>query len=775
MGRLHAIDALYPDVACVAAEERPRPQRSAKILYAVFSRQPGAAELADFLGVVTERDIANFPQRIFADLLRSTRPVQPVVSDTPLDAIRKRMQEEKVEALPVVTTDGKYIGLVTSTSLLEVLLYRDRAHLKEIRRLHHIVEDEHKQLVSWSKKLEELHAASRTLLNLLSHNTLDSDLLEGGIKALVKLLEARYGAIGVLGPNGELAQFVHTGITPEQAARIPHLPRGDGLLGATIRENIALRIDDMSKDPRSVGFPANHPPMTSLLAVPISHQGHVYGRIYLCDKTDDSKGFSANDESLALSFAHSLSLILDNAREFQEIKRAQESLHRMAHFDGLTELPNRTLFIDRLQQAMAHAHRNGLKVGVLFVDVDNFKIINDTHGHVVGDELLKQVGARLKGCIREVDTAARFGGDEFMVLLTDIHDTLDITSIAQKMLDIASRPFTIDHHELFISLSIGITVYSNNIGTINDLLKEADIALHHAKSQGKDNFQFFAPSMNENVQLRMQMEKRLRRALQQQKFHLHFQPQIELASGRVSAVEALLRWNGDHGNLIMPGEFIPIAEDTGLIVPIGEWALQTACAQNVEWRRAGLPPLRMAVNVSAKQFRQKDFVGRVAEILRKTAMDPGLLELEITESLLIQHDEATISVLKDLKALGVQFSIDDFGTGYSSLNYLRRFPISTLKIDSSFVQDIAMNSDNAAITAAIISMAHSMKFEVVAEGVETSEQVRCLAEHRCNNIQGFFFARPMPADQFVEWWKNTPPRSLATGRGGRLKVSGKPS
>jgi len=749
-----AIDALHPNVECVAFDERPRPQRSAKILYAVFSRQPEAAGLDDFLGVVTERDIANYPQRIFADLLRSTPRVRPVVADTPLETIRKRMQEEKVEVLPVVTPEGKYAGLVTSTSLLEVLLYRDRAHLREIRRLHQVVEDEHRQLVAWSKKLEDLHAASCTLLNLLSHNSLDSGLLEGGIAALAKLLEARYGAIGVLGPNGELAQFVHTGITAEQAARIPNLPRGDGLLGVTIRENIALRLDDMSKDPRSAGFPANHPPMTSLLAVPISHQGHVYGRIYLCDKTSGSGKFSAEDESLALSFAHSLSLILDNAREFLEIKRAQESLHRMAHFDDLTGLPNRTLFIDRLQQAMAHAGRNGLKVGVLFVDIDNFKIVNDTHGHVVGDELLKQVGAQIKGCIRETDTAARFGGDEFMVLLTDIRDTLDITSIAQKILNTTSAPFVIDRHELFISLSVGITVYASNISTINDPLKEADIALHHAKSQGKNNFQFFAPNMNENVQLRMQMEKRLRRALKQQKFHLCFQPQIELASGRVSAVEALLRWNGDNGNVISPGEFIPVAEDTGLIVPIGEWVLQAACSQNVEWLRAGLPPLRMAVNVSAKQFRQRDFASKVSEILDRTGMDPKLLELEITESLLIQHDETTLSVLKELKALGVQFSIDDFGTGYSSLNYLRRFPISTLKIDSSFVHDIAVNPDNAAITAAIISMAHSLKFEVVAEGVETGEQVRYLAKHYCNNVQGYFFAKPMPADRFVEWWEN---------------------
>ena len=460
-------------------------------------------------------------------------------------------------------------------------------------------------------------------------------------------------------------------------------------------------------------------------------------------------------EHALLEEIHRLNKLLKIKHErLSKGSKKQQRLDYINHFDVLTKLPNRTLFTDRLQQALTHAQRNNQMLAIMFLDLDNFKTVNDTMGQTVGDTLLKAVAERLTGCVREVDTVARLGGDQFTVLLTELQSIQDITFTAQKINEVFTRPFVLDGNELFTRISIGIAVYPHDDASIEELLKDADFALYHAKSQGKNDFQFFTADMNAHAQRRVKLERQLRLAIQRQEFFLHFQPQIELATTQVVGAEALLRWNDEDGKPIPPDEFIPIAEESGLIVPIGEWVLKAACAQNVQWQHAGLPPLRIAVNISAKQFRQKDFVKMVTDALQDTGHDPGLLELEITESMLIQNDEAFIETLHGLKSLGIHFSIDDFGTGYSSLSYLKRFPISVMKIDRSFVQDITSNPDDAAIAGAIISMAHSLKLWVIAEGVETAEQLKLLHEQDCDGVQGDFFAKPMLPADFASWCLN---------------------
>ena len=753
MKPLTAIDALRDerDVINVVGENRPPKVRKAGAIFAVFASASDTGEWNNFLGVVTDKEISIFPSRIFQDLTPQ-HPVTPALPDTPLDEVRNRMEVGNIGAIPVIKKDGTYIGIVCRSSILEALLDREKKLLKETQRLSKVVKADQAHLIEWSKRLQELHSASRTLLGLLAHTSIETDVLQGGIEALTKLIYARYGAIGIIDAHGQLKQFVYTGVTPEQAAAMPHLPEGKGLLGVVVNENAILRLDDLSSEPRSGGFPPNHPSMKSLLAVPISRLGHVYGRIYLCDKVD-GEPFSSDDELLALSFSHSLSLVLDNAREMTEIKSAQERLDYMAHYDALTGLPNRTLFTDRLKQALAYAQRNDLKLAILFIDLDNFKVVNDTLGHMVGDKLLSEVASELTACIREVDTVARLGGDEFTILLTNIKELSDITKVAQKVLNAVAKPYMLDGNELFVSTSIGISVYPDDDKSMDNLIRNADTALYHAKAHGKNTFNFYTSEMNERVQKRAQYEKRLRNAVKNQEFYVHYQPQVEIRTGRIIGVEALLRLNNEDGIPIPPNEFIHIAEETGLIVPIGEWVLYTACAQNVKWQRLGMIPVRMAVNISANQFRRDDFVQTVNDVLHKTGLEPRLLELEITESILVNHEDWIVSAMNDLRSTGVSFSIDDFGTGYSSLSYLKRFPVSTLKIDISFIRHITTNQDDAAIALAITSMAHSLKLNVVAEGVENSEQLAIIQNQGCDNVQGFLIAKPMLPTDFLAWWQ----------------------
>ena len=434
--------------------------------------------------------------------------------------------------------------------------------------------------------------------------------------------------------------------------------------------------------------------------------------------------------------------------EIAERRLADQRVVHMAHHDALTGLPNRTLLADRVGQAIARAHRSGGKLAVLFLDLDRFKNVNDSFGHAVGDMLLTGVSARLTSSRREEDTVARLGGDEFIVSIPDVADAAEAEAVAARILSDLAKPFTINGHQLHADVSIGIALYPRDGETAETLMRNADTAMYHAKESGRGNYQFFNAQLTERVSRRLSTETNLRRALERGEFTVHYQPLVNLSSGRVDGAEALLRWPQPDDQLVSPVEFIPIAEETGLIVPLGEWVLLEACAQAQAWQTAH-PGLRMAVNLSARQFRQKNLIGMIEQVLGESRLHPSLLELELTEGMLMHNVEEAAHILARLDEIGVRLAIDDFGTGYSSLSYLKRFPIHTLKIDRSFVRDISTDPDDAAIVTAIVAMARSLNLRVTAEGVETEEQAAFLRSLTCDQAQGFHFGRPMPSAEFA--------------------------
>jgi len=431
-------------------------------------------------------------------------------------------------------------------------------------------------------------------------------------------------------------------------------------------------------------------------------------------------------------------------------KHAEARLVYLANYDTLTDLPNRVLLGQRLTKALEEAEYNERLVAVLFIDLDRFKVINDTLGHDSGDELLKVVARRLNEAVRPGDTVARYGGDEFVIVLAHVAHIDDVTRVVHKILGRLSPAITIGGRELFVTPSIGITLYPFDDRTGEELLRNADSAMFHAKEQGGNTFRFYTTELNARAERRLTLETSLRHALDRGEFELHYQPQVDLVSSQILGAEALIRWQHPDWGLVSPAEFIPLAEETGLILPIGEWVLAEACAQARAWHDAGHAGLRIAVNLSGRQLSQKDLPGIVASTLKRCGVVRGTLELEITESLLMQDLEQTADTLEALVALGVTVSMDDFGTGYSSLSYLKRLPIDVLKIDQSFVRDIGVDPDDAAIVQAIIAMAHSLGIKVVAEGVETAEQLAFLRQYRCDSMQGYYFSRPVPPEQFAE-------------------------
>ncbi|SFV11597.1 diguanylate cyclase (GGDEF) domain-containing protein [Pseudoduganella namucuonensis] len=451
------------------------------------------------------------------------------------------------------------------------------------------------------------------------------------------------------------------------------------------------------------------------------------------------------------------------ARSVDEHKRLEALLQHQASHDTLTGLPNRALLQDRLKQAIATAVRSPSPIWIIFVDLDRFKLVNDSLGHKAGDAMLKQVAARLQSAVREADTVARLGGDEFVLVLPERIDGSGSLSAAvvQRILDAVAQPMMIEGHEFVTTCSMGIAVHPNDGADGETLMTHADIAMYCAKEVGRNNFRFYSPAMDARILERLRLEGELRHALERDEFELHYQPQVDLRSGRIVGMESLIRWNHPELGMISPARFITLAEETGLIVPIGAWVIRTACAQNQAWQRAGLGRLRVAVNLSARQFAQKNLAEFIMNILDETGLAAEDLEIELTESLVMTDVERAVGVLDDLKRIGVQLSIDDFGTGYSSLSYLKRFPIHVLKIDQSFVRDIATGADDAAIVALIISLAHSLKLNVIAEGVETPEQLAYLNLHDCDEMQGYFFSKPVPAEAFEKMLRSG--KSLSSG------------
>lgn len=438
---------------------------------------------------------------------------------------------------------------------------------------------------------------------------------------------------------------------------------------------------------------------------------------------------------------------------FRDVSAARSMALEMTHLaqhDFLTGLPNRVFLNDRVTQAIALAPRHMKKVAVLFLDLDGFKHINDSLGHPIGDRLLQSVAKRLVDCVRGTDTVSRQGGDEFVVLLSEMEASEDAAIGARRMLQAVAEAHSVDHHDLHVTTSIGVSVFPDDGLDAETLIKNADTAMYQAKENGRQSYQFFKPSMNVRAVERQSIEESLRRALERQEFTLNYQPKISLRTGEITGAEALIRWTHPTRGPVSPAHFIPVAEDCGLILPIGNWVLREACRRARSWVDAGLPPISMAVNISAMEFRNDGFLDGVFSILQETSLDPKALELELTESVLMKNAGSTESILKALRSKGVQLAIDDFGTGYSSLSYLRKFPIDALKIDQSFVRQITTVPDETTIVTAVISMGRSLKLRVVAEGVETQEELAFLQAQQCDEAQGYFFGRPVSHEQFAQ-------------------------
>lgn len=445
----------------------------------------------------------------------------------------------------------------------------------------------------------------------------------------------------------------------------------------------------------------------------------------------------------------------------EKIDAHDNRLRKIAHYDNVTGLPNRHYFNQRLEDAINLATEQSEHVGVLFIDLDNFKVVNDTLGHNIGDQLLKSVSERISDTLRGNDCVCRIGGDEFAVILQEIPDHGTAAVVAGKILNEMVQPMLLNDSEIYIGASIGISLYPDDASDINSLLRCADVAMYYAKGKGKNNYQLFQQDMEGKALKRLALESAMRKAIEHKEFVLHYQPQVDLPTGKVIAVEALIRWPREDLGIVGPSDFIPVAEESGLILPIGDWVLRTACKQAKAWLDAGTP-LRVAVNLSGRQFADDRVVSNILAIAREFELPPDLLELEITESMLMDSKEASVDKLEQLKRAGFMLSVDDFGTGYSSMSYLKRFPIHALKIDKSFVQELPGNQDDVAITKAIVSMANSLGLEVVAEGVETSEQMEFLRENGCNISQGFYFGKAVPASQI---------ESLMKAGGSRLVAS----
>lgn len=450
--------------------------------------------------------------------------------------------------------------------------------------------------------------------------------------------------------------------------------------------------------------------------------------------------------------------LVGTVHDITERTLAEERIRYLAHHDTLTALPNRFHFEDRMEQALAFAQRNGLMMAVLFLDLDHFKKVNDTLGHHAGDRLLQEAAGRLMKCLRRSDTlthagredaspfVSRMGGDEFTILLTDLAHPQDAARVSQRIITALAKRYVIGGHEVFVGASIGISLFPSDGEDCNQLLRNADTAMYHAKEMGRNTYQYYSGSMNATALERLTMENNLRWALKRNEFRLCYQPQLDVATGRVVGMEALLSWHHPGCEVVPPDDFIPLAEETGLIVPIGEWVLWNACAQAVTWLHEGLPPVRVAVNLSSIQFRSHRLAELVRKVLRATGLPPSHLEMEITEGVFMSNEEDAAAVIRDLKKLGVRFSVDDFGTGYSSLSRLSRFPLDALKIDRSFVRDISADPAAAGLTAAIIAMARNLGLNVIAEGVETPEQFAFLKANGCAEVQGFLFSSPLTPD-----------------------------
>jgi diguanylate cyclase (GGDEF)-like protein len=462
----------------------------------------------------------------------------------------------------------------------------------------------------------------------------------------------------------------------------------------------------------------------------------------------------ANCILLLLGVKTTRDYVIERGRSERELLESKEQLQHLAHYDPVTGLPNRVLFFDRLEQALARSRWHKRLVAVLLLDLDRFKTINDTLGHHAGDQLLKEVAARWKGAVREGDTVARLGGDEFVIVLVDVAEEHDVLKAVAKIVEALDKAFVVDGHELFVTTSIGISLHPADGDAVQTLIQSADVAMYRAKKKGRNACQFYSPALNAQAPQRLALENDLRRALARGEFLLHFQPIVDLRTGCIAGMEALLRWRHPQKGVMDPTDFVPLLEETGLIQPVGDWVMHEACTRAGNWRTRGHGPLRLAVNLSTLQLRQDDLVKMVERACAETGFDPRLLELELTESVFLEYSAEVGTRLQRLRDIGISIVIDDFGTGYSSLSYLRRFSVSGVKIDRSFVKGITTKADDAAIVRAILALAHGLKITAVAEGVETDEQLSWLREAGCDAVQGYFFSHPLSPEDFEQLLQN---------------------
>jgi diguanylate cyclase (GGDEF)-like protein/PAS domain S-box-containing protein len=482
----------------------------------------------------------------------------------------------------------------------------------------------------------------------------------------------------------------------------------------------------------------------------VLHKGYWSGEIW--NRRKDGSVFPEWLSISAIKGEHGV------AKEFVAVfsditkhKENEEQIRYQANYDALTGLPNRSLLSDRLNQAIASAHRENWMLAVLFVDLDHFKVVNDTFGHVVGDELLQLVAARIKACLRESDTVARFGGDEFIILLQDVTEMDCVAQVASNIIEQITRVFSLYGREIYIGASIGITVYPDDAVNADSLLRNADMAMYQAKERGRNTYQFFTASMQQHTLERRQLELDLRQAIKRDELEIFYQPVINPALNKVVSVEALLRWHHPHRGMVSPAIFIPVAEDSGQIGPIGEWVLKRSCQQLKRWHNAGFSDLKLAVNLSSRQRELGLEASFLQDVMDETGLTSDFITLEITESLLMRDTEDAMSWLSDFKALGISLSVDDFGTGYSSLSYLKRFPVDAMKIDRSFVSELPDDIEDVTLVRTIVAMAQSLNLSLIAEGVETREQADFLVDAGCENLQGFYFAKPMSAKALTGW------------------------
>jgi diguanylate cyclase (GGDEF)-like protein/PAS domain S-box-containing protein len=697
---LRAVRSAVTGPMVAVLDSAPLTEAVAKMREARVDAAVVVGERGEAPGIITERDVVRIiaagdaiPNRVG---LIASRPLISMREDDSLLAARNMLEERHIRHLAVTDAAGNLIGLLSFSDILATLQYEYVQRLDEALR-------ERDEALLRSRK--DLHLAR-------------------------KVIEASLDGIIICNPQG-IIEFVN--------------PAFSQLTGYSFDEVIG-------KNPRLLKSGRHDETFYHKLWNALAADGVWQGEVWNRRKTGE-----IYPEWLTINVIRDEDgRITQYAAVFSDIterKRTEERIKNLAYFDVLTGLPNRRLFTDRLQVAVANAHRHDMQLAIMFLDLDLFKRINDSLGHGIGDRVLVEMANRLGHCVREGDTVARLGGDEFVVLLPEIDHVEDAAKLAERIITQVKQPFQVEDHELYVTTSVGIAVYPDDGTTAETLIKNADTAMYRAKDLGRNAFQLYTPAMNARSFERLAMESALRHALTRGEFTLVYQGKVDMVSGRLSGVEALARWRHPDLGMVSPVDFIPLAENMGLISEIGAWALKAACRQCKSWHDLGLPPVRIAVNVSTLQFREGDIPALVTEALAESGLDPRFLELEITESVLMQRVDEVSQVLRELRTMGVHISIDDFGTGYSSLSYLKRIPIDALKIDRSFVNDIDLGEgeggEGAEIVSTIIGLAHNLKLRAIAEGVETAEQAEFLRARGCDEIQGYLVSRPVSGEDLV--------------------------